>query len=360
MRIIILILDISATGGTERAVSNLANMLASADHSVSIISICTSFAVKPYFDLAPNVTVNHLGLSQIPSSVVAKIQWFYHLYHSINRLNIDNKPTVFIGTGHNINILIPLFKSKNVRSVACEHIQLDSIPLLSIFLMKIMYTRLDLLVVLSKSAKQKMLHSIHLKNIKIIPNTLPFIPQSSSSLLNNRIIMVGRLSSEKGYDRVLGIASFLKNKYPEWSIDIFGNGPLGDYLHELFYIENGLYNIHLRNSVKNIQDEYLNSSIFIMTSLSEAMPMVLLEAKSCGLPVVAYECEGVNMLVENEVDGFVIESGNLKEFNSKLELLINDFQLRKKMSTNCIVNSREYVPSKIFESWDNELKKLFI
>ncbi|WP_302027097.1 glycosyltransferase [Bacteroides caecimuris] len=235
-KIYILILNITAAGGTERAVVNLANMLVPYVESVNIISLLSCDDGKPYFSLDKNIRVSHLGMGFIPVSIFGKISWYFNVRKVLSK-NIEKK-SVIIGTGHNINFVLSLLTER--KRIACEHIQLDSIPFLHRKIMYFLYGNLDLLVVLSESAKKKL--NKYNRNIKVIPNSLPFLPSSFSSLQEKRIIMVGRLSEEKGYERVVNIALYLKNNYPLWSIHIFGDGPM----------KQNLMNIYKENKVNDL------------------------------------------------------------------------------------------------------------
>lgn len=350
-KIFIIILNITKAGGTERAVINLANML-KLKYDVTILSLLSNGMFPPYFDIGNNIIVEHLSIEEIPSKKIQKIKWQVSLFLKISK--IMDKGSIVIGTGHNINVILPFLKG--YKRIACEHIQLDSIPCLHRIAMRLLYPLNDSLVVLSQSASEKF--KKYNKNLRIIPNTLSFVPSISSSLSEKRIIMVGRFSKEKGYDRIVNIASFIKNEHPEWSIHIFGSGPLQKEMENLYSKKNLGKWIIIHEPVKNIQDEYLNSSIYIMTSYNEALPMVLLEAKSCGLPVVAYECEGTKSLILNNYDGFIIKNEDVKDFNDKLNILINNIDIRKQMGRNACDSCKPFDFNVIFNAWMELIKSI--
>lgn len=351
-KVYIIILDITATGGTERAVINLANMLVPYVNNVSIISLLSYAGGKSYFSLDNNICVKHLGMNIIPACTIRKLFWYLKLYNIL--LKNVGKGSIVIGSGHNLNFILSLFIGR--KRIACEHIQLDSIPVLHRKIMSILYRNLDLLVVLSESARRKL--EKYNKCIKIIPNALPFLPCSCSSLNEKKIIMVGRLSEEKGYERVVNVALFLKAKYPLWSIHIFGDGPIKQSLIAL-YKDKGVDDwVYIHDPVRNIQVEYLKSSIYLMTSYNEALPMVILEAKSCGLPVVAYKCEGTMELITEDYDGYLIDNGNIDLLNQKLEYLINDFDKRSIMGQNAITSCHKFRPEIISHLWIEQINLL--
>lgn len=347
-RLSIIIADITRTGGTERATINLANMLEK-NFSVEIISLQQPGNI--FFQLNPGVRIRFLGMGGFPNVTVAKFTYFLRLYFKLKACFKVSNPTRIIGQGHNISILLPFFKNNVTQVFASEHIDFDSIPNLSKILMKIIYPLLDGVVTLSEIAKLK-LKGLN-KNVVIIPNSLPFVSQQSSNLDNNRIIMVGRISQEKGYERIIPIAVRLQEEFPEWRIDIFGTGNLKEDLLREIEIK-GVKNVTVNDPVKNIIDEYFNSSVLAITSYNEAMPMVILEAQHCGLPVVGYYCEGTANLIQEGKTGYIAVSDD--DFFRKLKELIVDYHLRKTIGTAAKHATLQYTPEYIVEKW----KKLLI
>ena len=348
MDLYIFILNITRPGGTERAVSNLANML-SGHYHVSVVSLCSTEKNDLYFYLEDSVDVLHLGMPELDTNIYSKVKWFYSVYKKVDQLKLNN--SILIGTGHNINLLLPFWKRKNVKVVGCEHIQFDSISWFYRLIILPFYLLLNAIVVLSHSAEKKLKqHMAALKNIFVIPNSLSFIPLKTSDLTIKRIIMVGRLSPEKGYERVVRIASFMQRKFPDWNIVIFGDGLLKEKLNSLF-INMHLSNIEICHSVPDIMKEYINSTIFMMTSYSEAMPMVILEANVCGLPVVAFECEGTKELIKDGGNGFLIKNDDYIDFEEKISLLMSDYDTRKYMSEEALRYSYNFQPERIVKAW---------
>ena len=108
--------------------------------------------------------------------------------------------------------------------------------------------------------------------------------------------------------------------------------------------------------VKNIEKEYLKSSILVITSKFEAFGLVILEAKSYGLPVVGFRNEGTEALIKDNKDGFIVDTE--EEAFSKIELLINDAQLRKNLAKNGLLNVKEFGEDKIVTKWIDLINQL--
>ena len=157
---------------------------------------------------------------------------------------------------------------------------------------------------------------------------------------------------------MLHIWSKVKCKEEGWLLYIVGDGILREENYKL------VQNLHLENSVifveptLEIRKYYLIASIYAMTSLYEALPMVLLEAKANEIPLISYDCEtGPKVIVKNGKDGFLIPFDNEKEFVVKLDLLAKDIALRKNMGKRALEDSYNYTSQKIMLLWDGLLSK---
>lgn len=214
----------------------------------------------------------------------------------------------------------------------------------------------DLFVVLTEEEKKTW---GKLKNIIVMPNALPFYPQHQANLKTKRILSVGRLSQEKGFDRLISIWGQIVPKFPQWKLSIVGDGK--EYKNLIHQIENlGLNSsIELLPSTPDILSEYLNSSIYALTSYHEGFAMVLIEAMACGLPTIAYSCQyGPSQLITNNEDGFLIPDGDSQTFVSQLSLLMSNEQLRLQMGKSARQNVLRFSEEKIMTRWREIYERL--
>lgn len=198
-----------------------------------------------------------------------------------------------------------------------------------------------------------------LKNLAVIPNPLSFYPESSSSLLNKKVIAVGKQCYQKGYDLLLDAWVSVSKKYPDWQLEIYGKKESESNLELL------VENLNIQNSVnfyapdKNIQEKYLEASIYVMSSRYEGFGMVLIEAMACGVPCVSFDCNyGPSDIIEKGVDGIVVSNGNTQELAKGICQLISDDELRNQMGAKAKENVKRYLPSTIVAQWDKLFKEL--
>lgn len=359
-KIYIFVLDITRMGGTERAVINLYNILEKRGFEVYIISISGKKKSLPYYSFDNLDHIEYLECDSLQKTLWNEIRWLYRFFKKLCHLKLP-ADAILLGTGHNISLVLILFnllQGRRKKVIACEHIQLATIPKVVRLGMKFAYSYLDAIVVLSLSAKREFKTYLSKdKSVYVIPNSLPFSSSDLSNVENKRIIMVGRLSEEKGYERVIPIAKYLEQNHPEWRIDIFGSGPLEIELTQQFR-DAGIRNVVFKGSVKKIMDEYLKSSILMMTSYTEAMPMVILEANACGVPVIAYACSGTKAMISDGENGFLIQNNNFKDYCTKLDIMISNELLRKEMSENSYNLSKKYSKEEVAILWDELFQRI--
>lgn len=191
-----------------------------------------------------------------------------------------------------------------------------------------------------------------LKNISYIYNPLTFFPNNFSACENKKIISIGRLEKQKGFDILIDI--FIQ--YPEWKLNIYGEGSEKWNLERKIKQLNLEKNIILRGKTSTIYDELIKSSIYVMSSRYEGFPLVLLEAQSCGLPIVSFNCPyGPSEIINDTEDGFLCEVGEIEKFREKtLELIISE-EKRKTMGKRARENVSRFSKDKIMSKW----KKIF-
>ena len=191
-----------------------------------------------------------------------------------------------------------------------------------------------------------------LKNISFIPDPLSFLPTKYSELMERRVIAVGRYVYQKGFDMLLQAWSKIDKLYPDWQLAIFGDGDRTPYEKQMKTFGVDAKRCHLNGPTPNIQQEYVNSSIFVFSSRFEGFGMVLVEAMACGLPVVSFDCPcGPKDIVRDGEDGLLVENGNIDLLASSLSRLMNDETLRQSMSKAGLKNVQRFNIEQIAEQW---------
>ena len=216
--------------------------------------------------------------------------------------------------------------------------------------------RLDALVVLTSQDEHDWGDKIP---IYVIPNSFPFYPDKPSLCENKQAIIVGRYNSAKGYNYLIDAWKIVYQKHPDWIINIFGSGEYKDRVRKQIQ-DNGLQDVVIMNNpIDHIMEEYLKSSIYVMSSVFEGFAMVLLEAMSCGLPCVSFDCPyGPRNVITDGVDGILVEYLNSQALADNICKLIENEELRKRMGNNGRRNVLRFSREMIMPQWVELFKSL--
>jgi glycosyltransferase involved in cell wall biosynthesis len=210
---------------------------------------------------------------------------------------------------------------------------------------------LDKLVVLTEKDREAW---VELNNVVAIPDPLSLYPKEISPLTEKRVIAVARYSHEKGIDLLLKAWSIVEKRVRDWRLEVYGDGnrtPYNQLIEEL-RIDNSRCVLHGRTD--NVEAEYVNSSIFVLSSRFEGFGMVLTEAMACGLPVVSFDCPwGPRSIIANGDDGLLVENGNVAALAEALSKMMADEKLRNSFSGQALKNVQRFRMEQIAERWKN-------
>lgn len=166
-------------------------------------------------------------------------------------------------------------------------------------------------------------------------------------------IAVGRLDYQKGFDFLIDSWKLVAKKYPDWQLNIYGEGPLREQLQEQIDRQGLSSVVKLCGRTSNITEKYSQHSFYLMSSRAEGLGLVLLEAAACGLPLVAYDCpSGPSEIITDGMNGYLISRvGDSTIMADRILNLIEDEELRNKMGQNAKQMVEKFSPPKITEKW---------
>lgn len=186
--------------------------------------------------------------------------------------------------------------------------------------------------------------------VRVIPNIVHLNDGDISSHDHKHVIFVGRLDYQKRPMEMIKIWQMVFLNFPDWHLDIYGEG---EQLLELERVTQSLdMNIHIHQPNNRILDAYRESSVLVSTSLFEPFGLVIPEAMSCGLPVVAYDSPyGPSTLISDGETGFLVENNNRHAFADKLCLLMSDISLRQRMGKAASASVHQFSAGSIMPKW---------
>ena len=354
-------------GGIEKAVVNLANSLSN-KYKVEIACTYKLFD-EPGFKLNSNVNVKYLIPDMKPNrdeikNSIKKLKFFSlikELFYALKVLKLRKSTMInylkkcdsdiIISTRDIFNEWLGEYGHCKVK-IGWEHNHYHGNMKYAKEIIKSV-KNLDYFVLVSND-----LNNFYSKNVNckcvFIPNSINDIPKEYSKLNNKRLISVGRLSPEKGYVDLLNLFLKLHNKDSEYSLDIVGAGVLMPEL-ENFILDNNLNDcvkLHGFQSTEYINKLLFNSSIYLMSSYTESFGIVLLEAMSCGVPCIAFDsAEGAREVIEDGKNGYLISNRSFDNMIEKIEYLIDNNNVRKKMGEYARKSVEKYTSDSVIKQW---------
>lgn len=342
MKVLFLEGDMSRKGGTERMTSIISSAL-SCEYDIYVISLSLNDG-SIFFSLNEKVTHTVLNSSGVFSRIL-------EIRKYIKKNNIDVVINVDTGMGY-IGILAAF--DLKTKVITWEHANFYNNWNSSIFpyLRRFAAKHSDNMVVLTEKDKQNYLENIKgCAPITVIPN--PVEKHDFKYNINSKTILsAGLLLPIKRFDLAVEAASKVLPSHPDWKWVICGDGPEREKLEALIK-EKGLQEqFFLLGNVSNMDEQYQNAAMYVMTSEMEGLPMVLLEAKSWGLPIVSFDImTGPSDIVTNKENGYLVDSGNISELSNKISLLLTDSQLRKTFSHNTQNHIGKFDLNTILSNW---------
>lgn len=195
-------------------------------------------------------------------------------------------------------------------------------------------------------------------HVHIIPNMVHLNDTNLySDYTAKHVLFVGRFEEQKNIGELISIWKLVHPKFPDWKLDMYGDGALWEKYKQDADALN--VNIEIHKPTAQIMNVYCNSSVFVLTSLYEPFGLVIPEAMSCGLPVVSYDSPyGPASIISDGEDGFLIPMHHQQAFADRLCQLMGDEELRKKMGRHAIVSSQRFSADKIMPMWKELFEKL--
>jgi glycosyltransferase involved in cell wall biosynthesis len=392
VRITFLITNAFGGGGTIRTTLTMASALAER-HEVEVVSVLRH-REEPMLPIDPRVRLRvlvdnapsarrrrrttrnplaqvgglaHRVLGRVPSRLAHPRDVRYAVFSArtdlalIRFVRTLGAGDVVIGTRPSLNLILARYAPPDVVAVGQEHMNLtrhgDEIKASFARL----YPRLDAMVALTEGDAVRYRDLLGPQaRVRSMPNAVPDTGTARAALDDDTKVVVaaGRLTRQKGFDRLVGAWGRVARRHPDWRLDIFGHGDPEALQAEIDRRGVG-GSVTLRGFTDQPYRRFAESAIYVMSSRAEGFPMVLLEAMSCGLPLVSFDCQtGPADIIRDGYNGFLVPDGNHRELAAALNRLIEDPQLRRRMGAAGVEEARQYSPERIAARWEALFEEL--
>lgn len=330
-------------GGIERALSTLSSHFVERRHKVVYIA-CR--AGKHFYELNPQVIFREPSFVHTASSRL-KLLNYYKTIRFVRKQLKEFKPDTILSFGDIINPLALLAnRGLNYPIYISDRISPKQyLGRFKNFMKQITYRKATGIIAQSSFAaeykRQVFGNNI---NLRVIPNSLRKI-DSYDVEKKNWVIGVGRLSHEKGYDRL--IEAFAKIKgHDEWNLVLVGDGPVREQLEQqakTLGIENRVEFLGMRKDVDLLLSE---SKIYVIPSRCEGFPNALCEAMASPLPCIAFDSIAAD-LIDNHVNGVIVTDGDIQGLADEMIAMMDNEKIREKYAAEAIHIRERLDPEKI-------------
>jgi glycosyltransferase involved in cell wall biosynthesis len=375
MRYIFVIKSFAQVAGVERVMADKMNYLAVSGHQILLVTY--EQGNHPLiFELHPSI--NHIDLNcrfftlhrqpiikRLLESILMKRQF----HKQIKTIIDDFKPNAIISPTYPLDVIGELASAKGQARLIFEshmaYVQAlkeyskprSSFGALCAKLFDKRVIRLlqgcDCLVVLTQGDRDFWSH--YVTNVRVLPNPLTSFPDIINDVPKDsyRIISIGRLTSIKRFDRLIDAFAIICNDYPDWHIDIFGEGSDEELLNSQITKLHLKERIHIHPPTNDIYTEMKKSQFLAMTSESEGFPLVLIEAMACGIPCLAFDCPyGPGEIIEHNKTGLLVTNGDTSDFANKMRYLIESPSIINDMGRNARLSASKFKKETVMKEWE--------
>lgn len=360
---VLIVLGTIVQGGAHRVALMQANELSEMGYEVTLLSI-----VKPnkeYFALSRKVQHKYLFPQEDVenSGIKSKIYRRSMVFIKLPLYMKKNRPDIVIShiQGTNREAIISSFFN-GIPIIACEHTS-HHLPKglkgsIAKFERRFIYKLASKITVLTEYDRNTF-YSKYIDHVEVMRNPCPFpISLNKDQVVRDKTILaVGDLNriNIKGWDTLLKVAKRVKeNGIVDWKFKIAGGGAEGFDILTRMITENNLDDIvELLGPISDIKNLYKTSSVFILTSRNEGLPMSLIEAMSQGCASIAFDCiTGPSDIIDNNVNGILVENQNIDMMVNGVISLIKDSKLRSDFSEKSISDSKIFSLESVMNDWD--------
>lgn len=349
--------DQSRTGGTERICSALANMLIIEGYDVSILSL--SGNISSYFPLSDKVSLGSLELDGITGvSLLLKAPLRLSRY-----LKNNNFDSVVVVESLLFLFITPYiwFSSKRPRIINWEHFNYDiDLGIKSRRIARKLAAKYaDKNVVLTRADREKWKAHFKLPRTQLmqIYNLNPFDYFVNDSALNfekSRVILAaGRLTHQKGFDLLIKAWSEIPDHVRgSWLLKIVGDGEDRVLLEQLIEEKRLFNSVLLPGKSDNMQQEYQDASLFVLSSRYEGFGLVLAESLTFGTPVISFDCpDGPSEIICHRKNGLLVPANDVNALAKSIASYISDDKLRHQLQSNTNFGLDRFSAKTIFPQW---------
>ena len=376
MKIIYIVRSLHPVGGIERTLSDKANWLVAQGHQVMFVTYMQG-KDSVYFPLDKRVQLYDLECSTFSLYKHPAYSRFFYFRQLHNRFRERLKNVLDDFLPDVVVVAIPsaedfvwdLIKvTQNAKVIIESHIAFEYFLIGKSFTDRLLYVftpplkairKADMLIALT-DYDASCWRQQDVSNVHVVPNPVTYYADgiNNKEKERGRIIAVGRLARQKRFDRLIEAFSLISDKYPEWYIDLYGEGEMRGTLKNLIKTKGLAGRINILNFVQDIYTEYMKSQFLVLSSDYEGFGLVITEAMACGVPVVSTDCPfGPSDIIDDGKTGLLAKM-EVEDLAQKMEWMISHEMERRMMGEDAYKNAAQYRKEVVMPRWEKLYKSL--
>lgn len=369
MRLLIFIGSLSS-GGAERVTANLSNYWVAKGWQITVVTLAP--LNLDFYELHP--AVQRIALNQTGDSANALLGTWNNLrrVRALRRVLREVRPDIALSMMTTANVLLALaaWGLPTVCAIGSEHIHPPQFPLGRVWegLRRHLYRRLAAVTALTEESAAWLKAHTRARQIAVIPNAaawpLPvqsprLEPAAVGVLGRQRLLAIGRLDRQKGFDGLIAAFATLADRHPHWELVILGEGPLRPALQAQVDAAGLQQRVFMPGRVGNVGQWYESADLYVMSSRFEGFPNTLLEALAHGAPAVSFDCDtGPRDIIRHQVDGWLVPASDVAGLTAALDRLMGDADLRRRFSERAVEARERFSMERIAGLWEALFEEL--
>lgn len=358
MKLVYVLTTGGGRAGTEKAFADQTNAMSERGHDVTLVSLYRS--AEAGFDFGPRTRVEYLtdmeGPDEVPSLVIPR-EWESQFCRSADTALLDYfrscTADIVVTSTPSLMMYAMLGLPPHVKIVTQEHRATQTRGILAEPVLR-HGPDADAVVTLTERNAEWLRGrwGERTPRLDVVPNALPATGRPQSGGRQKIVMGAGRFVPSKGFNDMIRAFARVSGEFPDWRLRLFGDGQQRPRLVTTARNLGIADKVEFMGTTTDIESEWARASIGALSSRFEGLPLVLLEARGAGIPVVANDCEtGPREIIEHGKDGYLVGVGDVEAFADCLRLLMGDEAKRDAMGAHASVSLERFKPSRVADQW---------